>query len=78
MQLVRIEGVSAQSAAYKPGYLVQRRSAATAPHGIDLIRPTQASDLRHRPRMTTMRLVCKQGISRLRVRRRPTGIWQVS
>jgi hypothetical protein len=44
---------------------VQQQSAATAPDGIDVIRPVQTSDLLRRPRLTTMRLVRIEGSVRV-------------
>jgi hypothetical protein len=44
--------------------MVQQQSAAIAPHGNDLIRPPQTSDLRYRPASTVMRLVCNQNVSK--------------
>jgi hypothetical protein len=41
---------------------VQQQSAATAPHDIDLIRPSQASDLHQRPSSTFMRLDGKEKV----------------
>ena len=41
---------------------MQQQSAATTPTGTDLRRPGKASELRERPSLTAVRLVCIQNI----------------